>query len=558
MDAVENSPVGRHGSWVSCPNPFYLLSAACILHSSCWSLPGRDTGFPSLVVMGLVAGYTLVLAIITLIVVRRWQVWDDARSMLVMLLLLCVDLALLADEWVIVKPEQGWWLLAGGFLFSVGLTELIHRNLRLGLSWVWLGPHYLQLGLIYFWPYLVVCVPADHPLRRGLIHLYFVVVGFSFLLLWFAARRGPARMSMPPGWKWPIHPWSWFIVNTFSCLARGYALALSLDPVFNLPNDAAMHQLHSIVDGHFLTPLLLAWGLVVFECGHRSQRSGVKVTGQLLVACGVLLSVPHAPSNGAQAAYIAWLTSLGISPWVMALSCGVGCGLWFDRRGGSLGQWGVLAGMILLAITRGQPNFIALQPESWSTWLIWIAALWWIARPSTWKATGRQLVAIGLLLLAALGEGGMHNPVYSEAGLALRLAELSIAILAVRGVDQFARSLRSPLQVLGVIQVSSLMGWLWITHPAMTPLVIDSWLIGLCSGGVAVRAGDAWSRRVVCVTGAIVYMLHLSIGFQTIESQFRWAGWPAFAMGVLLLHFGLAFSLWKGQSAVGRAPLARP
>ncbi len=33
MNAVEEVPAPSRWSWVSCPNPFYLLSAACVLHS---------------------------------------------------------------------------------------------------------------------------------------------------------------------------------------------------------------------------------------------------------------------------------------------------------------------------------------------------------------------------------------------------------------------------------------------------------------------------------------------------------------------------------------------
>lgn len=547
MNAVEDVPAQRRWSWVSCPNPFYLLSAACVLHSSCWSLPARDAGFPPLIVPALVAGYTLVLALTTLLVVRRWKVWDDARSMIVMLLILCVDLALIGDEWLIVSPRWGVGLLAAGFLFSVGVTELIHRGLRLQLSWLWLGPHYLQMAMVFFWPYLVTSVPPDQPLRRGLIHLYFVVTGVSFALLWFAARRGPSGLTIPPGWKWPIHPWAWFIVNTFSCLARGFSMTLSLDPVFKLSREAALNQLQSIADWSYLTPLLLAWGVVVFECGRRSQRSVIRACGQALAGGGVLFSLPHAPLNAAQAAHFRWLESWGIDLWGAALIAGIACSLWFDWRGSRVARFGVLAGLIALAVTDGRPQLVLLPVDAWSTIPLWLVTVWWTVRPSTWRHSGNQLVAASLFLLAGYGQQLLHNPVYPPEVLARRILELVAFVLAARGGDGFAKGMRSPVLIFATIQSIGLLSNQWIGESPLLPALIDAWLV-LCGNGlIAYRAGDRWSRQIATFTAAVIYTLHFSIGFQTIGAKFRWTGWPTFAAGLLLLHVGVAFSVWKGK-----------
>lgn len=548
MNAVEEVPAPSRWSWVSCPNPFYLLSAACVLHSSCWSLPARDSGMPPLIVPSLVAGYTLVLALTTLLVVRRWKVWDDARSMLVMILILCVDLALIGDEWLIVSPDWGARLHVAGFLFSVGITELILHGLRLRLSWLWRGPHYLQMALVFLWPSLVTSIPPDDPLRRGLIHLYFLATGLSFGSLWFAARSGPDHVTMPPGWKWPIHPWAWFIVNSFTGLARGFSMTLSLDPVFKLSRDAALNQLQSIADWSFLTPLLLAWSVVVFECGHRSQKSLVRLTGLLLAWAGVLFSIPHAPLNGAQSAHMTWLGEQGVDLWSAALVAGITCFLWMDLRGSRGASWSVLATLLALGVTDGDPGLKLLPVDHWSTVPLWVAAVWWIVRPTTWHSSGLQLVAAALFLVVAYGEQVLANPVYSPLGLVGRLLELVIILLVARGADPLAKGLRADVMLLVAVHGVWLLGAQWFGAPRLPPRLVDIWLV-LCGNGlIAWRAGEDWTRQVAIFTAAVAYLLHLSLGFEVIETRFHWTGWRAFASGLLLLHVGVAFSIWKSRN----------
>jgi hypothetical protein len=492
MSAVAEPSSPNRWSWVSCPNPFYLLSAACVLHSSCWSLPARDSGMPPLIVPGLVAGYTLVLALTTLLVVRRWKVWDDARSMIVMLLILCVDLALIGDEWLIVSPGWGIGLLTAGFLFSVGITELIIRGLRLQLSILWRGPHYLQMALVFFWPCLVNAIPPDLPLRRGMIHWYFVITGVSFVLLWFAARRGPQGVSIPPRWKWPIHPWSLFVVNSFSCLARGFSMTLSLDPVFHLSREAALQQLLSIADWSFLTPMLLAWSVVVFECGYRSRNYRVQWIGQLLTLIGIMFSLPHPAINGAQAAHFQWLASLGINLWVVSLLGGISCCMWFDWRGSRFAGAGVVLGLIAIGVTDGRPSLVFLTVEHWSTWPLWLAAAWWAMRSATWKNSLNQFVAVALFLLPAYGERWFAYAAYAPEALLWRLLEMVVVLLAIRGVDPLARGLRNPVMLLAAVQSVGLLSQQWFGEPRLWLTVIDAWLIVCGTLAIAHRARSLW------------------------------------------------------------------
>jgi hypothetical protein len=87
------TPAPRTWGWLSNQNPFYLFSAACVMHSTGWSI-GDANGLPAWLTPALIAGYIALLAIASGVIVRLWKVWDDARTIFVTLLILFLELAL--------------------------------------------------------------------------------------------------------------------------------------------------------------------------------------------------------------------------------------------------------------------------------------------------------------------------------------------------------------------------------------------------------------------------------------------------------------------------------
>src|SRR3974390_819156 len=78
-------------------NPFYLLSVAFVLHSTrLWYHQGAGP-FNPWPLMGIICGYILLVAVVGFILVRFGKVWDDARSIFLILLLLFVELSLTFD-----------------------------------------------------------------------------------------------------------------------------------------------------------------------------------------------------------------------------------------------------------------------------------------------------------------------------------------------------------------------------------------------------------------------------------------------------------------------------
>ncbi len=69
-------------------NPFYLLSAWLVFFGLRWSFGAGGQAPHSAALFGGLLSYTLLLALAAVVVVRIAKVWDDARSMLLLMVLL--------------------------------------------------------------------------------------------------------------------------------------------------------------------------------------------------------------------------------------------------------------------------------------------------------------------------------------------------------------------------------------------------------------------------------------------------------------------------------------
>src|SRR5688572_11305493 len=127
-------------------NPFYLIGTLLVLYGLQQSL-GQDPSLAtSSLLVGLLAGYTILLALIAALVIRVGQIWDDARTILLVILLMFFMLSTSLDFhllFTLERPIPGTIFLTGALLFSLALSESILRLLRIGLPAVYRLPFYL-------------------------------------------------------------------------------------------------------------------------------------------------------------------------------------------------------------------------------------------------------------------------------------------------------------------------------------------------------------------------------------------------------------------------------
>ena len=193
-------------------NPFYLLSACLILYGLYISFrsDGTTDHNPLTLVIAL-STYMAVMAISACLIARIVKAWDDARSVLLILLLLFIPISISLDAVCHSWGQSALAVVACGLGFSVLVSELLLRGLRITFPLLLRVPFYLILGLIFVYPLLVsrdVVGGTTQAIAWKLL-LFPSVAGVTFLSLLPAIRKGShhfAKNGTP--WRWP-----WFMEN---------------------------------------------------------------------------------------------------------------------------------------------------------------------------------------------------------------------------------------------------------------------------------------------------------------------------------------------------------
>ncbi len=98
------------------------------------------------------AGYTLLLAVTACLLVRFVGVWDDVRTVLLLVVLMFLAISLTFDEVLARDPDRGVVCYLGGFFFAVAVSEGMLRGMRLTLPPLFRAPYYLTLALFFLYP----------------------------------------------------------------------------------------------------------------------------------------------------------------------------------------------------------------------------------------------------------------------------------------------------------------------------------------------------------------------------------------------------------------------
>jgi len=102
-------------------NPFYVISTVLMLYAVLNSYGELKIGSINCwIMMGVLGSYTVTLSVIAILIVRFGKVWEDARSILLLLLLLFLGVSVSADD-MFVKIEStsgGTLLMIAGFDIS--------------------------------------------------------------------------------------------------------------------------------------------------------------------------------------------------------------------------------------------------------------------------------------------------------------------------------------------------------------------------------------------------------------------------------------------------------
>jgi hypothetical protein len=267
-------------------NPFYVISSALVLYGLRVSFLGGAAFQTRALIVGLMS-FVLVLAGTAWLIIRLGSVWNDARTILLMIVLLFVaisvacDLSLAGFDLGKARDlKSGFENFLGSYLFAFTVSEGLLLALGIRLRFWYRLSYHLFLALYFLYPLAVLPLLVQSWNK----HLPWALFGFSLatslavLTLLPAVRRGAdyVKHNGTP-WRWPFFPWSLFVILGVAAGLRHYYLCFSFHTVPGLA---------SLFRPYFLVPPLLAVNLLLIEA---ALISGRRLTRVVALAMPLLL-----------------------------------------------------------------------------------------------------------------------------------------------------------------------------------------------------------------------------------------------------------------------------
>ena len=260
-----------------------------------------------MLVAGLTA-YTLLLAATAWFLIRYGKLWQDVRSLLLVVVLLLLGTSVNFDRLLAEQPRLGIPLAVGGLVFAVALSAALIRGIRLRLPVGFRLPYYAILALFFLYPVLVshwVSEP-DRPALLWSLFGFSTVAAILFLTLLPAIRRGPAYLADNGSpWPWPYYPWSLFVILVLAMCWRAHNLCLSLHGVVGS---------QTIFDPYFLVPFLWAINYLLLELGLVSKHKPTICVAMLLPLGILVMGFTDSPQVAALGFLRTFHKTLGASP----------------------------------------------------------------------------------------------------------------------------------------------------------------------------------------------------------------------------------------------------
>jgi hypothetical protein len=540
--------------WLSCNNPFYVLSAGLFLIGLWASFQAGSGEIETWTLMGSLAGYTLLLAVTAVLLVRYAQAWDDLRTVLLVVVVMFLATSVTFDEVLILSPGRGFACYLLALFFTILVSEGILRGIRLRLPAWFRMPYYLILALFFLYP-LALSPWVEEPHSEGLLWGLFAfssLAGLVFLTLLPAIHRGPGYVENNGSpWTWPLYPWVLFGTLGMAVPARAFLLCWSMQ----LLNGGDRTRL--IFGPYFLVPFGLAVAILLLEIGLVSgRRSVVAIALAAPLGLVVLALVGHQNDPIYREFRNLFVARLGGQPLYLTLVAAAVFYVYAALRRVPLAlealtvvlaalsfvvpstedlrSLGPLEPAPLLAAVALQLILACWRLSAWR-WLFAIeglvAALAMVI-PDDWLASPmRQVVFFHLVLFALLAVGAFFN---NDAGLLMRVAGTALALFACTGVLFSARERFGDLPPwaplfypLVMAVVLALYGWL-ISHGfalGVAALIAVIWLARAGWGTyIALRQIVAGLDQIALSMALFAVAVLISLGKSGVLTRWR-AAW---------------------------------
>jgi hypothetical protein len=250
---------------------------------------------------GGLAFYTLLLAAAAVLLVRFAGVWNDVRTVLLLVVLMFLATSVTFDELLVMNRPRGIALNLFGLGFAIALTEGILRAIRLKLPLGFKLPYHLMLALFFLYPMWLASL-ARNPQSEVLLWSLFAfpaAAGAVFLTLLPAIRRGPEHLrNNGSPWPWPFYPWSLFAFLAAAVIGRSFLVCKS----FHLLDSQSITD--TIFAPFFLVPFGFALAVLLLELGITAKS---RLTTAFALATPVLLVIVAGIGHRDEVAYRSFL-----------------------------------------------------------------------------------------------------------------------------------------------------------------------------------------------------------------------------------------------------------
>jgi hypothetical protein len=521
-------------------NPFYVISAVLVLYGLHVSFAGNLDPTEGWKFTQLLMGYILMLAATSVIVVRLGQVWEDARTLVLLVALLMVALASSFDRVCLDNAWQGARFLAVGLGFSLMLSELLLRFLRLRFPWNYRLPFYLLLAVLFAYPAWLGHLSLENRLTEMAWYVlgFPTIAGLIFALLVPAARlRGANVTNNGTPWGWPLYPWSLFVLLGVGVLLRAYAMSMSFDPTKGL---ASGFQLYVVV------PLFLSWHLLWTE-GADHTKPGRKLFAIVAPLALLALALPGQGGSLGEMRYLELLQDRIGSPIQVTAALLIAYYVYVWSRGIRLAEAGLLFAFGVLSIVdKHTVDLFTLAPLQAAPIVTVIVLL---VNSSVWHDSAARMGTAVILVIAGLCFVLRDTAFLAFDGyLPINMTFFTIMSLGLIFHDWFGRHIaQAAATVLASASVFVLIGYRFLFPD------VSAMLHAAVAFGLAAMASAYWQKNrqfadlVAAATCLVIsaslvaeHFVGSGLTYLVLLGR-RWIAW-----GVVFFLLGLAVSLAKG------------
>jgi hypothetical protein len=542
-------------------NPLYLISACLVLHGTAQLLPRRleqSIQYNPWPLLGLSIAYLVALAAVAVAIVRIGRVWDDARTILLIVVGLFVELSIALDAPLAQNVVVGRVQVVMALAMVIAISEALVRGLGLRIPMLFRVPYVLGLTLVYLYPLILVHAPGKPALidASWAIYLFSVASAAVLLTLLPAIRRGRGYVATNGSpWAWPWFPWVFLGMLGAGVCLRGYVLSLSFDPVLSLGYGAAM-RLESSYGAYFLVPTILAVGVLLLEAGRTESNRFVQHLALAVPVACIALSITRA-APGPYGDFLAEFAARLDGPLALSL---IAASLFYGYccvRGVPFAET-LFVGSLFVTWCAG-----TRVGESVALRVLQTSGIWAIAGLQLWRGLSRRdsarvLAGSGAVILGLRHWGSIGQVVDGDVFWGL----LALIVFLTAGLV-FDDWLAMLIRKTGAVAISLVsVAVMWAT--AGSDKLVPGWevaelglgLVGLAFLWACLQKG-VWDIALFAL-GSVAWVFRFSwVGYVRIRSWSDWEGVRSYLAGFAVLVAAAAVSLAKGRMGRG-GDSARP